>query len=155
MANYRTIEIDFDIHKRIELERTGFEETPNAVLRRLLGLPSDSGAAPARALEGKAWEEEGVILPHGCRVRMYYDRGRQFYEGQISNGRWMVAGRVFDSPSGAASELATTKKGEKTKLNGWNYFEVRTSDEEDWTSLRLLRAQASGVENLTLTDLGL
>jgi hypothetical protein len=44
MADLQTIEIDFDVHKRIELERTSFTETPNAVLRRLLSI---DGCQPA------------------------------------------------------------------------------------------------------------
>ena len=38
MAEVRTIEIDFDIHKLIETERRSFAESPNMVLRRLLNL---------------------------------------------------------------------------------------------------------------------
>ena len=38
MGEMRTIKIDFDIHKRIEMERRGFDDPPNAALRRLLGL---------------------------------------------------------------------------------------------------------------------
>ena len=38
MSEIATIEIDFDIHKRIEMERQSFTESPNDVLRRLLGL---------------------------------------------------------------------------------------------------------------------
>lgn len=40
----RTIEVDFDIHQLIELERRNFEETPNDVLRRLLGLSGPNTA---------------------------------------------------------------------------------------------------------------
>ena len=47
MQEFRSVEIDLDVHKRIELAREGFSETPNAVLRRLLGvdMPSVCSAA--------------------------------------------------------------------------------------------------------------
>lgn len=40
MSEFRSIEIDFDVHKVIELERRGFQESPNDVLRRLLKIES-------------------------------------------------------------------------------------------------------------------
>ena len=36
----RKIDVDFDVHQLIELERRNFGESPNDVLRRLLGLRS-------------------------------------------------------------------------------------------------------------------
>ena len=47
----RTIEVDFDIHQLIELERRSFEETPNDVLRRLLRLSERKGADPSGGSE--------------------------------------------------------------------------------------------------------
>lgn len=38
MQSFRTIEIDYDVHRLIELERSHIRETPNDVLRRLLGV---------------------------------------------------------------------------------------------------------------------
>ena len=37
--DFTSIEIDFDIHKLIELERRSFTEKPFIALRRLLKLP--------------------------------------------------------------------------------------------------------------------
>lgn len=41
-TNYRSIDIDFQVYQLIVLEKRGFDEAENDVLRRLLGL-SDSG----------------------------------------------------------------------------------------------------------------
>ena len=143
MTQLRSIEIDFDVHKRIEAERRGFDEPPNAALRRLLGLGDAITSTPAQSAEvGEPWKEDGVVVPHGSLVRMIYGRGRQVYEGRITNGRWLIKGRAFDSPSGAASELAVTKEGSKTKLNGWNYWEVKFPGESKWVRLGVLRSQA-------------
>lgn len=40
MSQFRSIEIDIDVHKTIELNRQGFSESPNDVLRRLLRIDS-------------------------------------------------------------------------------------------------------------------
>src|ERR1700728_3561228 len=113
-----TIEIDFDVYKAIETERRGFDEPRNAALRRLLGLPPAPEVALApvpRSLE--SWEDDGVTLPGGTKLRMAYS-GRA-HEGIIDKGTWLVEGRRFKSPSGAASAVARTKKGKTTKLDGW------------------------------------
>jgi hypothetical protein len=50
-----------------------------------------------------------VSLVHGTRFRMSYN-GRQ-YAGEIVDGKWVIEGKTFDSPSGAASGVALTKSG--------------------------------------------
>lgn len=42
----RKIDVDFDVHQLIELERRNFGESPNDVLRRLLGLRDASDPRP-------------------------------------------------------------------------------------------------------------
>lgn len=161
MEKFRTIEIDFDVHKLIETERYSFDERPNDVLRRLLKIPnaatrSVSGqiGRPAgistRTISGKQWSDEGAVLPHGTLLRMTYS-GRD-YEGQVVNGKWVINGQSFDSPSGAASGIAITRKGTKTKLDGWNYWYVKRPDDAGWVALSSLRARSNV---LTLEDLDL
>lgn len=143
MKEIRTIEIDFDVHKVIEAERRSFSETANTVLRRLLRLPeSDNAFEPAPASSGneKAWSEKGVTLPHGTEVRMSYNG--QLYEGQIRDGKWVIGNKEFNSPSGAASGIAVTKRGKRTRLDGWMYWEVLIPSESNWTPLKILRRNA-------------
>ena len=56
MAGFRSVDIDFDVHKCIELARESFAETPNAVLRRLLSIDA---ARPVQSVTGggvmRAW----------------------------------------------------------------------------------------------------
>jgi hypothetical protein len=61
------------------------------------------------------------------------------------SGKWVVDGQTFDSPSGAASGVAITGKGEKTRLNGWELWDVQQPGESGWTSLDKLRKQAAPV----------
>lgn len=137
----RTIDIDFDVHKKIELERTSFEESPNTALRRLLGLPEQAQAQQATegALKSGWRDKDGLVLPHGTRLRMTY--GGRTHEGVIDRGAWVVEGDNYYSPSGAAG-VARTKSGSSTKLNGWNYWEVQLPGSSNWNKiLELSRMQ--------------
>ena len=142
-----TIEIDFDIHKRIEAERKGFDEPPRMALRRLLNLPElpiDSADGPRALPEGRAWREGLVEVPHGSLARMSYQRGKQIFEGRFWDGKLIVDGRSFDTLSSAASALAVTKFGDHPSLNGWNYWEAKFPGESKWRSLSKMRDDARG-----------
>jgi hypothetical protein len=138
MSQYRTIEIDIDVHKLIEAERHSFNETDNEVLRRLLRLPKQPRAnEPMRAAGPRSWLGRGATLPHGTDLRMSYSG--QEYRGEIVDGEWVVNGNTFHSPSGAAKAVATTKAGDHTSLNGWGYWEVRLPGDTKWKRLEDLR----------------
>lgn len=142
---FASIEIDFDIHKRIEAERKSFDEPPFLALRRLLDLPpmpikdEDEGAPVA---EGRPWREGLVEVPHGSHARMSYQRGQQVFEGKFLNGELVVDGQSFHTLSSAASALAVTKYGDHPSLNGWNYWEAQFPGEGQWRSLGELRKRA-------------
>jgi hypothetical protein len=139
MANFRTIEIDIDVHKRIELERRSFDEPPNAALRRLLEI--DTGPAkpsdPSVVSAGRTWSWKGVSLPHGTELRMEYN-GR-VHTGIIEDGRWRVEGSEYGSPSAAAGGVARTKDGKRTSLDGWIYWQVKRPGDTDWIGISALR----------------
>ena len=143
----RTIEIDFDVHKLIEVERRGFDEAPIVALRRLLGLP-EAVEPPATAAPQASggWHGEGVHLPNGTKLRMSYS-GRT-HDAAINGGRWFAEGKTFDSPSGAASGVALTKAGKRTRLDGWGYWEAKLPGEKEWVRIGSMRAQATGLTGL-------
>lgn len=134
MTEYKTIEIDFDIHKLIEAERQGFSDTANSALRRLVGL--GAGAAKPQVAKGKPWTSYGVELPHGTQLRMTYNG--KTHRGDINNGSWVVEGGIYTSPSGAASGVARTRKGTKTRLDGWEYWYIKLPESENWVPLYAL-----------------
>lgn len=147
----RQIEIDFDIHQMIELERKGFDEPPYVALRRLLKLAEKKGAVPAdnrKAVaniapeaggEGKPFYADGVLIPHGSKARMKYARGTQVYEGEFLNGKLIVNGVAYSALSPAASALGITKNGTTTSLDGWLYWEAKFPGESNWRKLSELR----------------
>ena len=127
----KLIEVDFDVHRLIEMERRGFEETENAVLRRLLklGAPVESKEPQAKPLRG--WTKGGLTLPHGTELRMEYNG--LLHLGRIVDGAWEVEGHREKSPSGAASAVARTKDGAPVNINGKSYWSVRRPGETGWT----------------------
>jgi hypothetical protein len=137
MSEMRTIEIDFEVHKRIEMARMSFAETPNAVLRRLLHINGEAPAVPIPSSSGRPWAGKGVTLPHSTELRMEYNG--HVYTGRIDNGRWLVEGKEFKSPSAAASGVALTKDGRHTSLDGWIYWQVKRPGDTNWIAIGQLR----------------
>lgn len=137
----RTIEIDFDIHKMIEAERTSFSEPEFVVLRRLLKLPAPQPKPEANFTsdDGLPFVEDGVTILHGSDARMTYQRGTQVYLGKFLTGKLVVDGREYSALSAAASDLGITKEGTKTSLNGWLYWEVKFPGTAKWHPMKKLR----------------
>jgi hypothetical protein len=105
MQELRSIDVDFDTWRLIQIEKTGFEEPDFVALRRLLKLPElkkeehpkkgPQAAAPIVMTNGAPWGDQGVRLPHGTPVRMSYGHGRQRFEGVINNGDWLIDGNRY------------------------------------------------------------
>jgi hypothetical protein len=148
----RTIEIDFEVHQLIELERRSFAETPNEALRRRLKLPEPKPATIQNAahvlekptavtptlLPPGAWQGGGVTLKHGTELRMIY-RGTWHF-GSIQAGSWIVEGKTYSNPSTAAVGCAVTKDGTHPSLNGWLYWQAKQPGDNCWTPLRTIRS---------------
>lgn len=137
-TSYRSIDIDFEVYQLIVLEKRGFEEPDNDVLRRLLGLgdPAVAPTPPADETPG-SWRGPGVELPEGTRLRMTYADAE--HSGTIVDGKWKVGDEYYNTPSQAASQVARTKRGTKTMLNGWKYWHVKRPSDTSWVPLDTLR----------------
>lgn len=129
----RQIEIDFDIHRLIQLERRSFDEPEYIALRRLLklGPPAEEPGPPADPKAMRPWSKGGVTLPHGTELRMEYNG--LLHLGRIADGAWEVEGHRAKSPSGAAQAVARTKDGKAVNINGKAYWQVRRPGDTDWT----------------------
>lgn len=134
----RTIEIDFEVHKAIELARKSFAETDNAVLRGLLGIDAQQAGPVTTVPVGRPWvgkgKSTGLTLPHGTELELDYN-GQRFV-GRVDNGALILDGRRFSSPSGAADELCRTKDGRRTSLNGKELIRVRLPNESEFALLK-------------------
>ncbi|MCC5972442.1 MAG: hypothetical protein JJT81_00155 [Rubellimicrobium sp.] len=128
----RTIDIDFDIHRLIQLERRSFDEPEYVALRRLLKLgPPPEDETPQKDKSMRPWSKGGITLPHGTELRMEYNG--ILHLGRIADGMWEVEGHREKSASGAASAVARTRDGGKVNINGKAYWQVRRPGDTDWT----------------------
>lgn len=138
MDPYQTIEVDLELHKAIEAERRSFGESANEILHRLIHKASSGITQPPEAEEGgRAWQGSGVELPHGTQLRMTYNG--QKYIAEINEGRWLVEGDYYSSPSAASYAVARTRAGESAHLNGWIYWEALLPGTDRWQVLETMR----------------
>lgn len=143
--NPELLAIDWDVHKLIEAERRGFDDTPLAALRRLLGLDVEKQrirvkAVPSLAVEEPhEWEGNGVKIPDGTKARFSYRRDGKPINGVFKGGKLVAAGKEYDSFSSAANDLAITKGGKKTRLNGWLYWALQFEGDDKWVIADTLR----------------
>ena len=134
----KQIDIDFDVHKAIEIERKTFDESPNEALRRLLGLqPNIKKSTQEIVAQGKSWSSKGVTLPHGTKLRMEYN-GTE-HEATILDGKWHCGGGSHAGPSPAAAGVATTRDGTKPSLNGWIYWVAKLPGSNRWIPISTMR----------------
>ncbi len=123
----KTIDIDIEVHKRIEADRTAFEESENEILRRLLGLPKFDCH---QAIKGNfdesggraAWSSGGVSLSHGSQLEMHY--GGRKIEAKIDDGAILYNGERYKAPSPAAIKAVVDCGGPPAARNGWNDWSV-------------------------------
>jgi hypothetical protein len=136
----QSIMVDLDVHKTIEARRQSFEESPNAILRRILGLDKveetraiDEQAASDQAPDGWLFvDQEGraTLLPSGTELRAVY-RGLTV-SGPITGDAWEIGDRRFRLPPRAVS--ASDSPG-LDALDGWQRWEVRLPGAEAWHPL--------------------
>ncbi len=107
----KSIDIDFDVYQAIVANQSGFDETPNAVLRRLLGLkaadatePSERPVVPhshehASVAEGRDHPQAGGLADRARGLMVGIAVGNLLglpYEG----GRWNRAAIAAEFPDG-------------------------------------------------------
>ena len=159
----RKIEIDFDVHQRIEAARKSFEDPPNAVLRRLLGLgsPEETSSATdaAERLPSKIttrpnadWRSKGVALPDGTELHVDYSEVRA--NGRVVGGRLFFGGKRFRTPSAAVMGVVGAARGSAVSaINGWKYLYARLPGENDWMPLDRIRQEAGPDRNVQAVGL--
>ena len=97
----------------------------------------ESARTDQRKEDAASWSGKGVVLPEGTRLRMTY--GSAEHNGVVVGGKWEVEGERYNTPSQAASSVARTRRGEKTRLNGWKLWHVKRPSDASWIFLDRLR----------------
>lgn len=135
-----TIDIDFDVFKKLTSMRETEAMTYNDVLRRLLGLdvPSEihsikevSPPVSASQLTSGSWTVKGVTFPAGTEFRASH-KGNVIL-GRVEVGALVVNGKRFESPSAAAGEITGNS------VNGWIFWECKKPGSNSWQMIKSMR----------------
>ena len=145
----RTIEIDWQVRQVIEAERRGFDDPPNAALRRLLGIdppelrPADASASPRVhhqiGASSASWNWKGVTLSEGTGLLVAYSEVRA--SGRVAGGQLTFDGEGFKTPSQAVMAVVARRRGISSapSINGWQYLQVLLPGENRFKPLSQLR----------------
>lgn len=128
-----TIDVDFDVYKKLTALRQTEAVSYNDVIRELLGL------GIAKVPEGYStqgspaedWVAKGVRFPAGTEFQAHYQG--QSHTGRVEGGALAVNGKKFRSPSAAAVAITGSS------VNGWRFWECRLAGEGAWQSIERLR----------------
>ena len=141
-----SIEIDFDVYKKLFLLREAESVTYNDVLRRILDLPTTgNGLHPSPsgneipvnsgdAINKDGWTTKRVTFPVGTEFRADY-LGKTVF-GKVESGGLNVNGTKYTSPSAAANAVTNTS------VNGWIFWECKKPQENEWKLIDSLRKKA-------------
>ena len=135
-----TIEIDFDVFKKLTGMRESEAVTYNDVIRRLLGIGavSPSSTITSTAIQGSispslsgAWTTKGVTFPSGTEFRGSH-KGKTV-SGRVEAGALAVNGKRYESPSAAAVAITGNP------VNGWVFWECKKPGATSWQMIKSLR----------------
>lgn len=132
-----TIEIDFNVFKKLTVMRENEQVSYNDVLRRVLGITANPQPPSAflKPLENPtptgSWTAKGVTFPSGTEFRASY-KG-EWISGRVEGGALTVNGSRFDSPSAAAVSVTGNP------VNGWIFWECKLPGKPTWQMIKSLR----------------
>ena len=125
----RNIPVSTDVFAAIWQSRRGDEETEDAILRRILGLPAPTAPEPTGGRMGGFYDERsGVHFPEGQRIYRTYKGNK--VEAVAHLDRWLMqdgTGRSFHSLH-KLSQAINKGKQENAWLN-WKYRDPETGEE--------------------------
>lgn len=129
----QSIDIDFEVYKRLTLLRDNEETTYNDVIRKLLDIPViKEEDTPIQNQEFLPWVTRGYPFPHGTQFRAKY-KGTMYF-AEVNNGRLILNGKSFDSPSRAAISITNNS------VNGWMFWECKLPNQSFWNAISSLRS---------------
>lgn len=144
------IDIDDEVWKELQKRAIPFEDTPNSVLRKLLGMedinknPSieeselkiSSISEPLKMPElinnPQAPPPNIVYLLEGKRLGKNY-KGIDYF-AEVKNGKYIIDNKAFSSPSRAAMYVTGG-----IPVNGWKFWNYYDPKKNQWLPIDELR----------------
>lgn len=130
----KTIEVSSVVFAAIWRAHNEGEETEDAILRRVLGLPKDAADAPTGGrMMGFYDERSGVHFPQNMRIYRVYKGHKR--EAIAQNDRWFVpaTGQSFHSLHKLSQSV--NNNGNENAWNNWKYRD-KNGDEHLIDALR-------------------
>lgn len=130
----QSIDIDFDVFKKLTVMRESESDTYNDVLRRVLGLEAKRSAHvnEETSAQAPAWVTKGVRFPSGTEFRATH-KGVPYFARVVDGAFQMADGSRHDSLSAAAISITGNS------VNGWRFWECRVPGELKWVSTDAMR----------------
>ncbi|MFZ3059595.1 MAG: DUF2924 domain-containing protein [Candidatus Methanoperedens sp.] len=143
------IDIDNEVWKELQKKAIPFEDTPNSVLRKLLGLEdtnkknstmkpdteisniSEPFKLPTLISTAQVEPPNIIGLLEGKRLWKKF-KGKDCF-ADVKNGKFIIDGKAFDSPSSAAMHITGTF------VNGWMFWKYNDSNSNRWLPIDKLR----------------
>jgi hypothetical protein len=138
----RNIAVSTDVFAALWQARREGEETEDAILRRILGMPEQASATPADGgrMGGFYDERTGVHFPEGMRIYRTYKGHRR--EAIASRDRWFVpaTGQSFHSLHKLSQSIIASNENAWT---AWKYRDLVTAEEHFIEHLRKAKEQSN------------
>ncbi len=143
------IDIDDEVWKELQKRAIPFEDTPNSVLRKLLGLEDADKKNSITEIASKISKiSEPIKLPtlistvqveppniigflEGKRLWKRF-KGKDYF-AEVKNGKFIIDDKAFDSPSRAAMYITGTF------VNGWLFWKYNDPNNNQWLPIDKLR----------------
>ena len=140
--NRKEIYIDFDVYKEIVKRQSSFDDEPNNILRKILGLPEKNNSSQEDSINfnNKDFMKSGtppglftkeILLKNGLKLQNK-SRGK-VYEAEIRGGRLIYNGRAYKSLSKAGSNATGVS------TNGWTFWNYFDEKNKNWVPCKALR----------------
>ena len=127
-----SIEIDFDVYKKLTLLRETESMSYNDVLRDVFKLgPTRAKQPEVLPPSSDDWVVKGVRFPAGTEFRVTY-KGKT-YTAFVEGGALKLNGNRFESPSKAAMSITNNA------VNGWRFWECRFPGKSVWQLMDSIR----------------
>ncbi len=125
----QTIEIDFDVFKKLTEMRKSEADSYNDVLRRTLGL----SVATKKTDKARTafWACRGGNIPVGTKLRARHKS--HLYEAEVTHQGIKYDNKRYGTPSEAAFRIT------RTNVNGWRFWEAQLPGATNWCQLSGVR----------------
>jgi hypothetical protein len=82
--------------------------------------------AALEVLSRGGWFRSGVFVPNGSQARGWCKHAVHY--AKVEGGDWVVNGKRYDSPTGAAAAVGSS-------ASGWDFWEINSPGEDKWWRL--------------------